>query len=137
RSVDWIVETGGRVLNLLVKGSEKHCTQQLGKTLEEHAADVLRTVKYAQEQGVKVNAYLEDWSNGFSDSRDYVFGLMEALKDCGIDHFMLPDTLGVMSPAEVYAAFGEMRATFPDVVFDFHPHNDYGLATANCLAAVE
>ncbi len=28
-SVDWISEIGGRVLNLLVKGSERHCRQQL------------------------------------------------------------------------------------------------------------
>ena len=33
RSVDWLVSTGGRVLNLLTKGSEKHCTEQLRKTL--------------------------------------------------------------------------------------------------------
>ena len=31
-SVDWIVSTGGRVLNLLTKGSERHCRMQLGRT---------------------------------------------------------------------------------------------------------
>ncbi|MBT6041859.1 MAG: 2-isopropylmalate synthase, partial [Gammaproteobacteria bacterium] len=40
RSVNWIKEAGGQVLNLLVKGSEKHCTNQLGKTLDEHVADI-------------------------------------------------------------------------------------------------
>ena len=49
---------------------------------------------------------------------------------------MLPDTLGVMSPDEVYAALQIMLMEFPDLTFDFHPHNDYGLATANVLAAV-
>ena len=137
RSVDWIRSAGGRVLNLLVKGSEKHCTSQLGKTLQQHAADILKTVAYAQEQGLRVNAYLEDWSNGYKDSRKYVMDLMTALRDCGIEHFMLPDTLGVMSPDEVHAALADMQAGFPGVVFDFHPHNDYGLATANCLAAVK
>ena len=29
KSVDWIVEAGGNVLNLLAKGSEKHCLNQL------------------------------------------------------------------------------------------------------------
>ena len=33
-SVDWILEAGGRVMNLLTKGSENHCTNQLRKTLE-------------------------------------------------------------------------------------------------------
>lgn len=136
-SVDWIVAAGGKVLNLLTKGSEKHCRNQLGKTLAEHAADVRKVVDYARSKGLRVNAYLEDWSNGFRDNKDYVFGLMQQVGDCGIEHFMLPDTLGVMSPAEVYAALHEMRTQFQHQQFDFHPHNDYGLASANCLAAVE
>lgn len=136
-SVDWIVAAGGKVLNLLTKGSEKHCRNQLGKTLAEHAADVRRTVAYAKSRGLRVNAYLEDWSNGFRDNKDYVFGLMQLIGDCGIDHFMLPDTLGVMSPVEVYESLHEMRTQFQHQQFDFHPHNDYGLATANCMAAVE
>jgi Isopropylmalate/homocitrate/citramalate synthases len=136
-SVDWIVAAGGKVLNLLTKGSEKHCTHQLGKTLEQHAADVREVVRYAREKGLRVNAYLEDWSNGYRDNPDYVFGLMNLLADTGIEHFMLPDTLGVLSPAEVFVAMRDMRTRFPGVKFDFHPHNDYGLATANCMAAVE
>ncbi|SVE20419.1 uncharacterized protein METZ01_LOCUS473273, partial [marine metagenome] len=35
RSVDWIRETEGRVINLLTKGSELHCRMQLNKTLKE------------------------------------------------------------------------------------------------------
>jgi D-citramalate synthase len=136
-SVDWIVAAGGKVLNLLTKGSEKHCRNQLGKTLAEHAADVRKVVAYAISKGLRVNAYLEDWSNGFRDNKDYVFGMMQQIGDSGIEHFMLPDTLGVMSPAEVYAALHEMRTQFQHQQFDFHPHNDYGLASANCLAAVE
>ena len=40
RSVDWIMEAGGRVMNLLTKGSENHCTNQLRKTLYEHLKDI-------------------------------------------------------------------------------------------------
>jgi D-citramalate synthase len=137
RSVDWIKSAGGRVINLLAKGSEKHCREQLGKTLEAHSDDIARTVEYAKEQGLRANMYLEDWSNGFRDSKDYVFGLIEATRHLGIGHYLLPDTLGMLSPAQVTAALTEMQEQFPEVEFDFHPHNDYGLATANVLAAVE
>jgi len=136
RSVDWIKSTGGQVINLLAKGSEKHCREQLGKTLEQHSADVLQTIAYAHEQGLNINIYLEDWSNGYKDSRDYVYGLMDTLKDAPIAHFMLPDTLGVMAPDEVFASFSDMCQRYPEQQFDFHPHNDYGLATANVMAAV-
>ena len=137
RSVDWILESGGRVLNLLTKGSAKHCREQLGKTLSEHVNDIKRTLDYAFEHNLIVNVYLEDWSNGYADSRDYVFALMDELKDSGISHFMLPDTLGVMSPDEVYESIKDMVSRYPEVQFDFHPHNDYGLAVANAMAAVK
>jgi len=136
KSVDWILQTGGQVINLLTKGSEKHCREQLGKTLEQHVGEILRTVDYAREKGLRVNAYLEDWSNGYRNSRDYVYRMMDQLQDCGIEHFMLPDTLGVMSPEEVYESLGDMATRYPQRQFDFHPHNDYGLATANVMAAV-
>ena len=137
QSVDWIVNAGGKTINLLTKGSEKHCRMQLGKTLDEHVADILKTITYAKEQGLNVNVYLEDWSNGYVDSRDYVCTLINQIKDSGIKRFLLPDTLGVMSPKEVFGAISDMVALFPQLKFDFHPHNDYGLATANVMAAVE
>ena len=136
RSVDWILEAGGSVINLLTKGSAKHCHEQLGKTIEEHVADILKTVEYALKKGLSVNVYLEDWSNGYNDDREYVFALMDCLKEVGITHFMLPDTLGVMSPEDVFSSLDDMCQRYPELQFDFHPHNDYGLATANAMAAV-
>lgn len=136
RSVDWIVETGGRTINLLTKGSENHCRNQLRQELSEHVAAIKQTIDYAQNKGLTVNMYLEDWSNGYKDSPDYVYGLMDAVKGCGVKRFLLPDTLGVMSPTEVTTAVSDMVARYPEAQFDFHPHNDYGLATANAMAAV-
>ncbi len=137
KSVDWILESGGRVMNLLTKGSARHCHEQLGKTLSEHVSDIKQTLDHAFAHDLKVNVYLEDWSNGYHDSRDYVFGLMDELKNLNISHFMLPDTLGVMSPDEVYDSIKDMTGRYPHVQFDFHPHNDYGLAVANAMAAVK
>jgi D-citramalate synthase len=137
RSVDWIRQAGGHVLNLLAKGSEKHCCNQLNRTLQQHVDDIRRTIAYAHDQQLKVNLYLEDWSNGYKDSPDYVYRMVESLQDAGIVHFMLPDTLGVMTPDQVFDSITDMCARFPQSAFDFHPHNDYGLATANCLMAAK
>lgn len=137
RSVDWIVAAGGRVLNLLTKGSENHCRQQLRKTLGEHLADIKRTVDYAREQGLAVNVYLEDWSNGYRNNPDYVYQMLSGLDGLDINHFMLPDTLGVMTPDEVCLSLSDMVDRFAGYRFDFHPHNDYGLATANVMSAVK
>ncbi len=36
KSLNWIKEAGGKVINLLTKGSLKHCQYQLRKTPEQH-----------------------------------------------------------------------------------------------------
>jgi D-citramalate synthase len=135
-SVDWIHKAGCRVINLLTKGSEKHCTYQLKKTLAEHVADIREVVRYAQQCDMSVNVYLEDWSNGIKDSPDYVFGLIDGLQDMGIKRFMLPDTLGILNPLQVIEFMRKMKKRYPDLHFDFHAHNDYDLAVSNVLAAV-
>lgn len=137
RSVDWISAAGGKVLNLLSKGSERHCRLQLGQTPEEHFAKIGEEVKRAVAAGLKVNLYLEDWSNGMKHSRDYVFAMMHALRELPVERFMLPDTLGVLNPYDTLSYVHLMVKHFPGVHFDFHAHNDYDLATANVFAAVK
>lgn len=136
KSIDWIDECGCKVINLLAKGSLKHCTHQLKKTPEEHIDGIYESLTLAMQKGMAVNLYLEDWSSGMKDSPDYVFKLMDALVESGIKRFLLPDTLGILNPMEVTKYFGQMVERYPDTNFEFHAHNDYDLAVANSLAAV-
>lgn len=137
KSIDWIDECGCRVMNLLAKGSLKHCTQQLKKTPEEHIDDIYRSLAYAAQKNIVVNLYLEDWSSGMKDSPDYVFQMMDALVESGIKRFLLPDTLGILNPMQVTEFFGKMKERYPSAHFDFHAHNDYDLAVGNSLVAVK
>ena len=136
KSIDWAADCGCKTVNLLAKGSLKHCTQQLNKTPEAHIEDICREVKYAHSKGITVNLYLEDWSNGMKESPHYVYQLMDVLCDVGIRRFMLPDTLGIMNPLQCIEYFRKMLKRYPDTHFDFHAHNDYDLAVSNSLAAV-
>lgn len=137
QSVDWITRAGGRVINLLAKGSERHCRLQLGQTPAQHFERVAAEVNRATAAGLKVNLYLEDWSNGMKQSRDYVFAMMDALRHLPVERFMLPDTLGVLNPYDTLSYVHDMVKRYPGVRFDFHAHNDYDLATANVFAAVK
>jgi D-citramalate synthase len=136
-SLDWINQAGGKVINLLCKGSYRHVTQQLKKSPEEHLENIRASIKYATKLGIKTNIYLEDWSNGMRNSQDYVFFMIDGLKDEEVDRIMLPDTLGILSPDETYAFLTKILNRYPDLNFDFHPHNDYDLATANVFAALK
>ncbi|NDW08895.1 alpha-isopropylmalate synthase regulatory domain-containing protein [Dysgonomonas sp. 520] len=136
-SIDWIKEVGCNTINLLTKGSYKHVTEQLRKTPEQHLEDIKREINIAKEKGLTVNLYLEDWSNGILHSEDYVYFLMDNLKDMPIKRFMLPDTLGILNPHTTWRACRRMTKRYPDLHFDFHAHNDYDLAVANVMVAVE
>lgn len=136
-SLQWIRDVGCKTLNLLTKGSYKHVTEQLRKTPEQHLEDIKREILLANEMGIRVNLYLEDWSNGIQHSRDYVFFMVDNLKNLPIKRFMIPDTLGVLNPRITTEACTAMVSRYPDLHFDFHAHNDYDLAVANVMAAVE
>ena len=136
QSIDWICDCGCKVINLLAKGSLKHCTHQLHKTPEEHINDIKNSLRYAAERNIGVNLYLEDWSNGMKNSPEYVYQIMDALIDTNVNRFMLPDTLGVLNPLQVIEFFRKMIKRYPNAHFDFHAHNDYDLAVSNSLAAV-
>lgn len=136
-SLNWIKDAGCTVMNLLCKGSLKHCTHQLVKTPEQHVADIKQSLKDAKEMGITVNVYLEDWSNGMRESEEYVYYIVDALRGESIKRFMLPDTLGILNPDETRLFCEKMIARFPELHFDFHAHNDYDFAVANVFEAVK
>lgn len=136
-SLKWIKDAGGKVNNLLMKGSLKHCETQLRKTPEQHIADVKNVLAKAREMDIRMNVYFEDWSNGMRNSPEYMYQVLDALKDESIDRFMLPDTLGVLNQQEAYDFCLDMKTRYPQLKFDFHAHNDYDLATANTFSAIK
>ena len=134
-SIDWIKRVGAKTINLLAKGSERHCRFQLRKEPAEHFAEIEANVIEAEKHGLGVNLYLEDWSNGIIKSPAYVYEMIDRLRHLPIKRFMLPDTLGVLNPNQVYEYCKRMVTRYPDLHFDFHAHNDYDLATSNSFAA--
>jgi D-citramalate synthase len=135
-SLEWIHSAGCRVMNLLCKGSLRHLTGQLKKTPEQHIRDIAGEIKRAEQMGIAVNVYLEDWSNGMKHSPDYVCRMVDALVQLPVRRIMLPDTLGVLHPENTGLYCRTMVERCPGVHFDFHAHNDYDLAVANVYAAV-
>ena len=136
-SVEWMLKSGAKVMNLLTKGSLNHLTHQLKKKPEEHFADVAAVISLARKKNLDINVYLEDWSNGMRDSSEYVFQYLDFLTTQPVKRIMLPDTLGVLVPSEVFEFVSTIVKRYPKHHFDFHAHNDYDLGTANVLEGVK
>jgi D-citramalate synthase len=87
--------------------------------------------------GITVNIYFEDWSNGMIHSEDYVYFMIDSLKDEAVARFMLPDTLGILNPDQTYDFCSRITGKYPSLHFDFHAHNDYDLASANVFQSLK
>ncbi len=137
KSIQWMLDTGAKVQNLLTKGSLNHLTYQLKKTPEQHFSDIANVIALAQKENIATNVYLEDWSNGMRNSPEYVYQFLDFLATQPIKRVLLPDTLGVLIPSEAYMHLSALRAKYPTMHFDFHAHNDYDLGVANALEGIK
>ena len=136
-SLDWMEKAGAKVQNLLTKGSLNHLTHQLKKTPEQHFKDIEIVVSKAQEMGIETNVYLEDWSNGMRNSKEYVLQFLDFLTSQPIKRILLPDTLGILTHFETGNYIKQIVERYPDTHFDFHGHNDYDLSVANVMEALK
>ena len=136
-SINWMLQAGARVMNLLTKGSLNHLTHQLKKTPLEHFEDIRNVIELAQSSGIDCNVYLEDWSNGMRNSREYVFDALDFLTTMPVKRIMLPDTLGILTPSESYEFVKSIVNRYPNHFFEFHAHNDYDLSVANVMEALK
>jgi D-citramalate synthase len=137
KSIEWMIASGAKVQNLLTKGSLNHLTHQLKKTPTQHFADIKATIDLAAKHAIKTNVYLEDWSNGMRNSKEYVFEYLDFLTTQNIERVLLPDTLGVLTPEETFKFITEVRQKYPTAHIDFHGHNDYDLGVANVMEAIK
>jgi len=135
-SIEWMVNSGVKVQNLLTKGSINHLTHQLKKTPEQHFCEIKHVIDLAQSKNILTNVYLEDWSNGMRNSPEYVYRLLDFLSTVSIKRILLPDTLGILTPRETFKYISDIKSKYPAIHFDYHAHNDYDLGTANVLEAV-
>ena len=102
-SIDWLKKCGGKVQNILAKGSVNHLKYQLRKSKNDHFNDIQKMIELADKNEISSNIYLEDWSNGMKSSPDYIYEFIQMLSGTSIKRIMLPDTLGVLNPTMTYS----------------------------------
>ena len=136
-SIEWMKKTGAKTQNLLTKGSLNHLEHQLKQKPIEHFKNISKNVHQAKKEGFITNVYLEDWSNGMSNSKEYVFQYLDFLTQLPVSRILLPDTLGVLTPEKTYRFIKEIVNRYPKIHFDFHGHNDYDLSVSNTMEAIK
>src|SRR3989454_5518799 len=94
----------------------------------------VRETEYAVAHGVDVSFVTEDT---FRADLDFGVDLYDACTAAGAHRAVVCDTVGVMTPPGIAWFFGHLKRRLKPTELSFHGHNDFGLAVANSLAAVE
>jgi isopropylmalate/homocitrate/citramalate synthase len=106
----------------------------LGVDRESMLERIVYAISYAVERGITVAFFGVD---GTRADGDYFETVYKTAVQAGAQEVVVVDTLGIASPDVVAALVGRTREWVgPDVPIHFHGHNDFGLATANAVAAV-
>ena len=134
RDVEACVDAGVDEIALFIACSDLHMKYKLNMTREQVKEVAVRETEYAKAHGLQVSFVTEDT---FRADLDYVAELYGACIEAGATRAVICDTVGVMTPVGIRWFFEQVKARLPKVQLSFHGHNDFGLAVANSLAAVE
>ncbi len=127
-----VARSGADIVNLSIPVSDIHVRHKLKRTRQWVLEQIRRCVRDALDAGCEVSVGAEDASRA---DADFVLSAAEAARAAGARRFRFADTLGVLDPAQTAHRIHRLR-TEVDLEIEMHAHDDFGLATANTLAAV-
>ncbi|WP_428262085.1 homocitrate synthase/isopropylmalate synthase family protein [Haliangium sp.] len=131
--IDAVKETGVDTVVIFIAVSPLHMKYKLRKTYEEICTMSAAAIEYAAGLGLRVQLSIEDATRA---DLDKVIGLAQHGVSAGAQRIGLADTVGIGTPTLMHRLVGAVVDAV-DVPVSVHCHDDFGLAVANSLAAVE
>ncbi len=95
---------------------------------------IVSAVTHALDINLEVMVVLEDAGRAGSGAEEETIKKLQAI---GVDSFIIAESVGALTPWGMQNKIKQLVRTFPTIKFGIHCHDDYGLATANSLAAIE
>ena len=137
--IDACLECGIREISIFTPYNGLNLEYRMKMTKEQVLEKTVESVEYAREHGATVNFVLEDASR---TPLEEIIEIFEAVVKAGTEKLVISDTVGFLRPLSMRYLISRVREGLSqrvnkEVVFSVHCHNDFGLATANTLAAVE
>lgn len=131
--VDAAHAVGATNLHIAVPTSDLHIGRLLGIDRAELLSRSVAVVAYAMGQSASVSVGFEDASRAHED---FLVELGGRLAELGVRRFRYADTVGVLEPIGALERLRRLTRQVP-AEWEIHAHNDFGLATANTLAALQ
>jgi isopropylmalate/homocitrate/citramalate synthase len=132
--IDFAIGCGLSEVFLFMPVSPVHLAYKFGIDLTQAQRRIEEAVDYAVGKGLRVHFVAEDTVRADPLTLAPVF---DRVSELGATSIIVCDTVGVMNPQSMGAYVTTLRnAMTRTVQLGVHCHNDYGLGTANSLAAV-
>ena len=132
--IDLALECGVREVFLFMPVSPQHLKHKFGIDLRQAQRRIESALCYAVDQGLRVHFVAEDTVR--ADARQLA-PVFDRVADWGAATIVVCDTIGVMNPQTIGDYIRSLRDRMKrPIAMGIHCHNDYGLGTANTLAAV-
>ncbi|MGA7922651.1 MAG: homoaconitate hydratase [Thermoplasmata archaeon] len=132
--IEAVINSGVDLIAIFIAASEVHLRYKLKMTQDEVVAAARKSVRRAKDAGLHVAFVTEDTVRA---PFDFVERLYLAVKEEGADRLVISDTVGIMTPLTFRWYLAEFERRVRPTDWSVHCHNDFGLATANTLAALE
>jgi isopropylmalate/homocitrate/citramalate synthase len=137
--IDLCLECGIREISVIAPFNGLNLQNALRMTREQALQKTVECIEYAKKHGVTVDFLLEDASR---TPLEDIIEIFQAAVKAGADRLVIADTVGFLRPLSMRYLVSHVREELSklktkNVPLSVHCHNDFGLATANTLAAVE
>lgn len=122
-----------------VSASETHSMKNTGMSVAEATERIIAMALEATKAGKKVQVSVQSAFGCGYEGRiapERVTGIVQRYLDAGLRQISLADTAGHATPDQVERMFEAIAGRGDDVELACHFHNTYGMAIANCYAAM-
>ncbi|MBW9223575.1 2-isopropylmalate synthase [Methanothermococcus sp. SCGC AD-155-E23] len=133
KDIDVAIDCNVDSIHTFIATSPLHRKYKLKMDKEEILRRAVEAVEYIKEHGITVEFSAEDATR---TEIPYLIEVYKAVEEAGADRINVPDTVGVMIPRAMEHLIRRLREEIT-VPISVHCHNDFGLAVANSLGAVE
>ena len=129
--IDKSLKTGAKSVHISAPVSDIHIQHKLKKTREWVLKNIEKVVSYAVNKNCIVSVGAEDASRA---DQEFLLEFYKTALNAGAIRLRYADTVGLMEPLLVHQTISVLKREI-DAEIDYHGHNDFGMATANALAA--
>ena len=121
------------LIHVFIPTSPVQMKYAVNLTPEQVLSATIESIEHVKKHGLKCEFSPMDATRS---EMPFLKQVCQAAEKAGIDSLNIPDTVGIMIPKTTIKLIEEMR-TVVKVPISTHCHDDFGLAVANSLAAVE